>query len=248
MLKNSFIHIPYVGYKTEKEIWKAGINSWEEFDTSKLNFPSFRCRNIKEYVGRSISAFESGDHSFFSSHLPKHEHWRCLKDFDKIAYLDIETTGLDKERDDITMIGVYDGDKTKIFVKGEDFLSFSDYIKKFPLIVTFNGSCFDLPFLSSKFNINFDQLHVDLRFAFSKLGYSGGLKRIERIFGLNRSSETQGLDGFEAVRLWHRYVNGDDSALELLKRYNEEDVVGLKTLGERVYEGLKERLVESIIQ
>ena len=85
-------------------------------------------------------------------------------------------------------------------------------------------------------------MHVDLRFAFSKLSITGGLKRIERMFELERSSETKGLDGFDAVHLWHKYVNGDDSSLELLKRYNEEDVIGLKILGKKAYGMLKERL------
>jgi len=43
--------------------------------------------------------------------------------------------------------------------------------------------------------------------------------------------------------LWHKYVNGDDNALELLKKYNSEDVIGLKILSNRAYGMLKERLV-----
>jgi len=113
-------------------------------------------------------------------------------------------------------------------------------------IVTYNGACFDLPFISSKLGIKFDQLHVDLRFAYARLGISGGLKKIENMFDLERSLETKGLDGFDAVNLWHKYVNGDDNALRLLKRYNEEDVIGLKILGKRAYSMLKERLVSKI--
>lgn len=242
MLKNSYIHIPYVGYITEKKIWDSGVKDWQSLDMDKVNLSSFRKEHIKKFVDLSIDSLGKGDYSFFSTLLPKHEHWRCLLDFPKVAYLDIETTGLDRVNDEITMIGVYDGSKVKTFIKGRDFLSFKDYISSFPMIVTFNGSCFDLPFISSKINVNFDQLHVDLRFAFAKLGYSGGLKRIENVFGLSRSSSTADLDGFEAVRLWHKYVRGDDSALELLKAYNTEDVVGLKELSLRAYEMLKNKL------
>lgn len=243
MLKNSYIHIPYVGYITERKIWNSGVKNWESFGVDKVNLSSFRARHIKKFVDISIEALEKGNYSFFSSLLPKNEHWRCLKDFSKIAYLDIETTGLDKENDDITMIGVYDGSSVKTFVRGRDFLGFKDYIASFPMIVTFNGSCFDLPFLSSKLGIKFDQLHLDLRFAFRKLGISGGLKRIEKVFDLERSSETKGLDGFDAVILWHKYVDGNDSALELLKRYNKEDVIGLKILSLNAYEMLKQRVL-----
>ena len=240
MLKNSYIHIPYVGYITEKRIWSSGVKDWDSFDKVKL--PSFRKKHIKKFVDLSIENLKNGNYSFFSSLMPKHEHWRCLEDFPKTAYLDIETTGLDRENDDITLIGVYDGSKVKSFV-GKDLLEFKDYISSFPMIVTFNGSCFDLPFISSKLGIKFDQLHVDLRFAFSRLGITGGLKRIERMFELSRSAETKNLDGYDAVTLWHKYVNGDDTALELLKRYNEEDVIGLKILGKRAYSMLKERLI-----
>ncbi|MCH8329265.1 MAG: ribonuclease H-like domain-containing protein [Nanoarchaeota archaeon] len=241
MLKNSYIHIPYVGYITERKIWNSGVKSWKDFDKVKL--PSFRKKHIKKFVDLSIECLSKGNYSFFSSLMPKHEHWRCLEAFSKVAYLDIETTGLDKENDDITLIGVYDGSKVKSFVRGEDFLKFKDYISSFPMIVTFNGSCFDLPFITSKLGIKFDQLHVDLRFAFSKLGITGGLKRIEKMFELERSAETKGLDGFDAVTLWHKYVNGDDSSLDLLKRYNAEDVIGLKILGKRAYGMLKRELV-----
>jgi len=242
LLRNSYIHIPYVGYRIEKKIWDSGVKSWESFDASKINLPSFRCKHIQKFVNLSIDSFDKGNYSFFSSLLPKHEHWRCLNDFPKVAYLDIETTGLDKVNDDITMIGVYDGSDVKTFVKGKDFLSFPGYISSFPMLVTFNGSCFDLPFLSEKFGIKFDQLHLDLRFAFRKVGICGGLKRIEKAFGLQRSNETEGIDGFEAVRLWYKYVKGDDSALELLKKYNAEDVIGLKTLGIKAYDMMKGRL------
>ena len=240
MLQNSYIHIPKVGYITEKKIWNSGVKSWENFD--KVNLPSFRKKHISKFVDLSIECLKNGNYSFFSYLMPKHEHWRCLESLSKIAYLDIETTGIDKN-DDITMIGVYDGSKFRCFVKDEDLFKFKDYISSFQTIVTFNGSCFDLPVISSKLGIKFDQLHVDLRFAFSRLGILGGLKKIETMFELERSPETKGLDGYDAVKLWHKYINGDDSALKLLKRYNEEDVIGLKILGKRAYSLLKERLV-----
>ena len=240
MLTSSYIHIPSVGYLTEQKIWKAGITSWESFDENKLNLPLSKKQHIKKYVTLSADALNNCDYGFFSSLLPRNEHWRCLPSFSKIAYLDIETTGLDKYHDDITLIGVYDGKETKTFQKGRQFLDFKEYIDKFPMIVSFNGSCFDLPFISSKLGIKFNQLHFDLRFAFGGLGIRGGLKRIESRFGLERSKETKGLDGFDAVRLWHQYIAGDDNSLELLKKYNQEDVIGLKALAQKAYNMLRE--------
>ena len=52
MLKNSYIHIPRVGYITEKKIWNSGIKNWDQFDKVKL--PSFRKKHISKFVDLSI--------------------------------------------------------------------------------------------------------------------------------------------------------------------------------------------------
>ncbi len=85
-----------------------------------------------------------------------------------------------------------------------------------------------------------DHMHVDLRYALRKIGLSGGLKHIEKKVGISRGDDLEGVDGYEAVKLWHRYERGDEAALDKLIRYNIEDVVNLKTLMEKAYGGLKE--------
>ena len=77
-----------------------------------------------------------------------------------------------------------------------------------------------------------DQAHIDLRFALASLGYRGGLKAVERSLGLRRDPAIQDVDGFEAVRLWHRYRRGDRTALRKLALYNLTDVVNLAALVE----------------
>ena len=48
------------------------------------------------------------------------------------------------------------------------------------LLVTFFGSGFDLPVLRHAFpQVRFDVLHIDLCYSLKRLGYSGGLKRVE---------------------------------------------------------------------
>ncbi len=50
------------------------------------------------------------------------------------------------------------------------------------------------------------------------------------------------MDGYQAVRLWWRYVNDLDlDALKTLLEYNREDVVNLKTLRERLPTPAKSR-------
>jgi uncharacterized protein YprB with RNaseH-like and TPR domain len=160
----------------------------------------------------------------------------------KACFLDIETTGLDKHYDDITLIGLYDGKESKFFVKGKNLADFNEEIKKYDMIITFNGACFDLPFISAKYpNINLDKFHVDLRWAMREIGYSGGLKRIERTLGLERADEIQSVDGFEAVRLWYKYRRGDEAALDKLIRYNQADIENLKFLMDFTFKKLKEK-------
>ncbi len=53
---------------------------------------------------------------------------------------------------------------------------------------------------------------------------------MESKLGISRRPETEGLDGFDAVRLWHEYRRGSDEALELLLLYNQEDVMNMGTL------------------
>lgn len=49
------------------------------------------------------------------------------------------------------------------------------------------------------------------------------------------------IDGFEAVRLWHRYERGDRGALELLIRYNQADIENQKVLMDFTFDKLKEK-------
>jgi len=44
------------------------------------------------------------------------------------------------------------------------------------------------------------------------------------------------INGYQAVRLWWRYVNDyDQGALATLLEYNKEDVINLKTLKEMLF-------------
>ncbi|KKM59260.1 hypothetical protein LCGC14_1548370 [marine sediment metagenome] len=50
--------------------------------------------------------------------IPKTQHWKKIPNFiDRIAYLDIETTGLSPRYSHITTIAVYNGTKVHVFVR-----------------------------------------------------------------------------------------------------------------------------------
>jgi uncharacterized protein YprB with RNaseH-like and TPR domain len=105
------------------------------------------------------------------------------------------------------------------------------------LLVTFFGSVFDIPYLQIAFpRLNFNKPHFDLCFAARRLGLQGGLKFIERELQIHRDAAIDGLDGWDAVQLWHRWRGGDDAALDLLLRYNAADARNLAPLAELLFQ------------
>ncbi|HEX9340856.1 MAG TPA: ribonuclease H-like domain-containing protein [Thermoplasmata archaeon] len=243
MLRQTFVHIPGVGYRTEERLWRSGIRTWDDFTSGRRpsRLSQRQAGRIADELARSADALRRGRHRYFARALPPREHWRAWTEFrNRVAFLDIETTGLSLGRDAVTVAGVYDGRCRQTFVQGDNLEDLPAALERAQLLVTFNGRGFDAPFLRKSFpRMRLDQIHVDLMHPLRRLGFFGGLKRIEREMGILRSEETSGLGGFDAVRLWRAYEAGDDDALELLIRYNMEDVVNLEPLASFAYEALR---------
>lgn len=244
MLRQTFVHIPGVGYRREDLLWRSGVRSWDEFAPRAMppRFPGSLAARIEEELGRSAEALRRGRHPYFAAALPRRDHWRAWPHFrDRVAYLDIETTGLSIGRDALTVVGLYDGRRRRSFIKGESLEALPRALDKTKMLVTFNGSRFDVPFLRRAFpRVPWHRfLHVDLLHPLRRLGFQGGLKVIEADVGIERSDETSGLRGSDAIGLWEAYEAGDDDALDLLMRYNLEDVVNLEPLASLAYEGLR---------
>ncbi|MEW6247205.1 MAG: ribonuclease H-like domain-containing protein [Nitrospirota bacterium] len=145
--------------------------------------------------------------------------------------MDIETTGLSHYYDDITLVGLYDGERVTTLISGHNLHQLNDLLPQYQIVITFNGTLFDIPFLKTKFPaLQLPPIHLDLRYLLKRLGYSGGLKQIERRLGLKRSKEAESVDGLMATVLWARYLRGDLSALERLVKYNTADVTSLWSL------------------
>jgi len=242
-LRNTFIHIPGVGYSTERHLWESGAQTWEEFRQKhdSLSLRTSLAKTIVTALEDSEESLRERDHTYFARSLPTREYWRAYSDFKhETAYLDIETTGLDMESGGVTVVGLYDGHKTRSFVHGDNLEAFPAAVKKFKVLVTFNGARFDVPFLKAAFkDLEFDQIHIDLRYPLRRLGFVGGLKAIEKRVGIERSANTRGLSGWDAVRLWKAHERGESGALETLIEYNAEDVVNLETLIDLSYCTLK---------
>lgn len=232
MLKNSFVHTPGIGIKSEQKIWSSGIHSWDDLLKGNLSFFSLIKRdNLKRSIEESNEQLSNLNPRFFGDLLPSNHHWRIFPEFKElIAYLDIETTGLYSCSDQITTIAVYDGGSIFTYVQGENLQEFKEDIQKYRILVTYNGKCFDIPFLQSYFGIKLNQVHIDLRYVLRSLGYTGGLKGCEKKAGIDRG-DLEGVDGYFAVFLWNEYQrNKNHKALETLLAYNIQDVVNLEML------------------
>jgi uncharacterized protein YprB with RNaseH-like and TPR domain len=163
--------------------------------------------------------------------LPANQCWRLFPEFrNSIAYLDIETTGLDRYFNRITTIALYDGQAIKTYVQGQNLDDFVEDIQKYKVIVSYNGKSFDVPFIEQYFNIRLDHAHIDLRYILYSLGFKGGLKGCERQLDMDRG-DLKDIDGFFAVLLWDEYQrNKNQKVLDTLLAYNVQDTITLENL------------------
>lgn len=240
MLHSTFAHIPGIGLRTERAIWAAGVTSWEHALDSRYcasRLSRRQAANVRVYIERSFAALASRDFSIFTRLARFGETWRVYPQLKAHAlYLDIETTGL-WTQDEITVIGTYARNRFRAFVAGRNLHEFPKYLRRFGFIVTFNGSCFDLPFIRRQFPSLRLPFHLDLRYSAKKCDLTGGLKEVERLLRIRRPSSVRGWD---AVILWRKHRNGDKSPLKLLLEYNECDVRNLPSIAEVVCERLSE--------
>ncbi len=247
MLRATFQHLSGVGPATEADLWRAGCRDWQDLldRPDRLGGDPSAYRRLSEEVAASERALAERDTGWFGRRLPDGEHWRVEPEFaGETAYLDIETTGLSPFEGIVTVVSVHGSGTTRSFVAGEDLEELPAYLRRFGVLVTFNGRRFDVPFLAVAFpQLVVPPVHIDLRFLFYRLGIAGGLKRIEERLGIGDRTGVEGIHGPDAVRLWQEYRRGSRSALDRLVRYNRADTVNLEPLLERAVRDLGTRLL-----
>jgi uncharacterized protein len=155
------------------------------------------------------------------------------------AYLDIETD----RQGEVCVIGIFSETSGFVQFYGENVTAgnVENALSGAKTIVTFNGDNFDLPTLDKRLNLDIKGTcsSIDLLKIKRNLGLKGGLKELEKTYGIPR--KTEGIDGYKAILLWEKYQKrGHKKALRLLLEYNKEDVLNLVRLEEILEEQRKE--------
>jgi len=244
--------LPGIGEVMERRIWQNGVPDWESF-LQAINIKGIS-KKRKRYFNTKLEQImeQTHDHTFLADFFPHNLHWRLFPNLvDRAAFLDIETTGL-SFRSHTTLVGIYRMYDEKMFslVKGLGLNSgtISDALKDVSIIVTYNGSSFDLPMIRHHFPGALSKIpHFDLRFAARRVGYTGGLKSLERELGITRDYEVENLAGEDALIFWKMWKKDRNrNALRLLRKYNREDVMNMIPIANILYGKLEEQTLGGI--
>ena len=200
VLRHSFVHCPGIGPARERTLWESGYVDWDAF---LVRHPAGAWRDrVAERLVPERAARE----------LPRREAWRLVPECaGRTLYLDLETDGSSGA---ITCIGVSDGVTARAYVEGTDLETFPEALEETALLVTYNGTGFDLPILQRRFpDLDLRRyLHLDLRIPLHRLGLRGGLKAAEAACGIARAAALRGADGWTAVLLWRAHRAGHPRA------------------------------------
>ena len=238
ILRGAFHHLPGIGVQRRRQLAAAGIRDWRQLLEGDL---PFACRGAARH--RLVEAVLESERLVAADDLPRlvarfgpADQWRILcAYFDRAAFVDIETAGMGADAP-ITVVAVHEPGDIACYVGDVNLDDALDHLERLPLIATFNGANFDLPFIHRFFHVpSLRASHIDLRWICHHHELRGGLKSIERRLGIDRPDDLAGVDGAEAVWLWSRWQEGRDAdALHKLVRYCAADVVTLRAVGARL--------------
>lgn len=246
MLSATFQHIRGIGAKKESEYWGLGVVSWDDLElrhNPQLSLFTTHVNGKSGIFSPSRRALKERNAEFFAKELSRQEHYRIALTFpSETLFLDIETTGLSRYYDTVTVVGWSINGEYNSYIKGGDERLLRTALRKAKVIVTFNGTLFDLPFLRQEFpDLQIPVAHVDLRFLARRVGLAGGQKKIESLIGVKRPTYLENLAGETAPLLWYKALRGDQDALSLLIAYNHADVEGMRLIFDFVVSRLLEK-------
>ncbi len=181
----------------------------------------------------------------------------CHYHLEDMVFFDIETTGFSADISSVYLIGCvyFQGNDWKLIQWfADDYISEADmiqgffqFLQNFKLLIHYNGTGFDLPYLLKKclqYQLNFDFSHIESLDLYKKLQpykkylplSNLKLKTVESLLNIPRKDC---YDGGELIQLYSQYINGIflknpeiETHLHYLLLHNEEDIVNLLYLTE----------------
>ena len=245
MIMHSFSFLPSIGKVKERNLWELGVLSWRDFLSRNhiKGISPYKKALLNKILGEALNALYDGRAEFFKGFK---DSWRLFDYFrEEALYVDVEVDGLRNP----TVVSFSDGEFVKSFVKGLNLDAYllQEVVDHYKLLVTFNGSGFDIPLLSS-LGLNLSRIvHIDLRAVAMSLGFSEGLKSLESFIGVTRD---YGFDGKikhgDPSLLWRTWlVTRDYYYLDILIKYNQDDTIILSTLANKMIKELWSRTFSS---
>jgi uncharacterized protein YprB with RNaseH-like and TPR domain len=152
---------------------------------------------------------------------------RYLSDPKIYAYLDTEADGSGA----LTVVGLYRPDQgcTQLIGDAITTENLAPLFENVACLYTYNGASFDLPAIAAQTGYVVPVPHVDLLWESQRLGFFGGLKKVEVQLDVPR--RLTDVDGSDAQFLWYLYHERQiyPAAWKLLE-YNLEDTVNLASV------------------
>ncbi len=159
------------------------------------------------------------------------------------ALFDIETTGLNPQYNKVILIGILYYKENKLTLEQlfchskdeEPYLleEFIRRIKEVPMLISYNGDSFDIPFLNKRIQVNkidnklpsfvsFDLLKLVRAYKTQFNLENCKLKSVERYLGIEREDQ---ISGKESVDLYNKFeITKDKSLKDLILLHNHDDL------------------------
>jgi len=152
-------------------------------------------------------------------------------------YLDIETRSFPRRMHYITVVGFYHEETGLVQMLWPDITNetLDAALPDADRIYTFNGNNFDLKVIRQFHGINLLDRYKsrDLMYDCWQRGLKGGLKVVEQNLDIQHTQPP--LDNRAIQECWSRWKHkGDEEALKILLKNNEEDVMNLVKLRRRL--------------
>lgn len=167
----------------------------------------------------------------------------CIWSDDKKTFLSIITTGIDRNKNRIFLLNLYDGEKLKQYKFPENKEEFENDVKDLN-VITYNGNSFDIPFLKAN-DISIEE-NFDL-YSFLKSYKLLGLQsyKFKEVYRHFTSKETFELEAKEIIKLIRDYeITTDENILKNILTQGERHIKNLLKLFKEVESQINKEKIE----